>query len=112
MGYWNERAQYLLHASARNLLNDARTVLEASGQTRKRYADLDVLLQQLLLLERLQVPEVDAMRIRNGTQSWGLTPALLALGQQWIQEEAQGIPFNNKTLSSEDFKDMEGTLYM
>ena len=86
--YWNERARTLLPGAARNLLHDARTVLAAGGLTGRRYADLDALLQQLLLLDRVRVNEGDVARVQNGTRSWGLTSALPALGLQWIQEQA------------------------
>ena len=88
------------------------TVLAAGGLAGRCYADLDALLQQFLLLNRLRGNEGDVARVRNGTRSWRLTPALLALGLQWIQERAQGIAFNNKALNLDDFKDMEGTFNM
>ena len=80
--------------------------------TGRRYVDLDTLLQQLLLLQRLQSNQVDAARVQNGTRLWGLTPALFALGLQWIQNQAQGIVVDNRDLRLEDFAGMEGTFHM
>ena len=81
--YWNKRAMTLLPGAARKLLHDARTVLAAGGLTRRRYTESDTLLQQLILLDRLRGNGGEVARVQNGSRSWGLAPALFALGLQW-----------------------------
>ena len=81
-------------------------------RTDRGTVDLETLLQQLLLLQRLQCNEVDAARVQNGTRTWNLPPALSALGLQWIQDQAQGIAHDNLTLRMEDFSGMEGTFHI